>query len=163
MAGAGDEVAAAEGGRGRLRASHDDREQVIASLKSAFVQGRLTKDELDSRVGQTLEALTHADLAPLTADLPAGFVAAHPPREASPPQAAKNMRTFVRVTITAAGVLAVLVLARLDGWPGAIAWFAFMLAGATMVAAATGTVVLMVDSRRQVRRGRQLRSVGRGA
>ena len=36
-------------GLGHLRASHADREQVIETLKAAFVQGRLTKDELDTR------------------------------------------------------------------------------------------------------------------
>jgi len=33
-------------GRGRLRASDADREQVIDTLKSAFVQGWLTRDQL---------------------------------------------------------------------------------------------------------------------
>ena len=54
---------------GRLRASHVDREQVIGALKTAFVQGRLTKDELDARAGHALTAGSHADLAALTADL----------------------------------------------------------------------------------------------
>jgi len=50
MAGSGDEITAA-GGRDHLRASHADREQVVEVLKAAYVQGRLTKDELDARVG----------------------------------------------------------------------------------------------------------------
>ena len=69
-------------GRGHLRASHADREQVIGTLKAAFVQGMLAKDELDLRVGQTLAARTYADLAALTADLPAGLAAAQPPEPA---------------------------------------------------------------------------------
>jgi DUF1707 SHOCT-like domain len=81
MAGPGDEMAAAAGGRGRLRASHADREQVIGTLKAAFVQGRLTKDELDARVGQTFAARTYADLAAPTADLPAGLAATRPLRK----------------------------------------------------------------------------------
>ena len=32
--------------RDRLRAGHADREQVIEALKTAFVEGRLTKNEL---------------------------------------------------------------------------------------------------------------------
>ena len=36
-------------------------------LKAAFVQGRMTKDELDARVGQTFAARAYADLAALTA------------------------------------------------------------------------------------------------
>ena len=65
-------------GRGRLRACHADREQVIGVLQAAFVQGRLGKDELAARVGQALAARTYADLATLTADLPAGLAAAEP-------------------------------------------------------------------------------------
>src|SRR5438270_12377244 len=79
MTGPGDEKAAGSPGHGYLRASHADREQVISTLKAAFIQGRLTKDELDLRVGQTLGSRTYADLAALTADLPAGVAAAQPP------------------------------------------------------------------------------------
>jgi Domain of unknown function (DUF1707) len=73
MAGPGNEIAAGTGGRGHLRASHADREQVIGTLKAAFVQGRLVKDEFDLRVGQALAPRTYAELAALTADLPAGL------------------------------------------------------------------------------------------
>ena len=73
MAGPGDEIAAGTGGRGHLRASHADREQVVGTLKAAFVQGRLVKDEFDLRVGQALAPRTYAELAALTADLPAGL------------------------------------------------------------------------------------------
>jgi hypothetical protein len=78
MAGPGDEVAARAGGRGHLRASHADREQVVGTLKAAFVQGMLAKDEFDVRVGWALAARTYADLAALTADLPAGLAVAPP-------------------------------------------------------------------------------------
>ena len=61
----------AAAGGDRLRAGHADRERVIEALKVAFVHGRLTKDELDTRAGQALFAQTHADLAALTADIPA--------------------------------------------------------------------------------------------
>jgi hypothetical protein len=50
-------MTAATAGRGRLRASHSDREHVVEVLKAAFVQGRLTKDEFDMRVGQTFADL----------------------------------------------------------------------------------------------------------
>jgi len=80
MAGPGDEITAAAGDRGRLRASHADREQVAEVLKAAFVQGRLAKDELDARVGQTFAARTYGELAAVTADLPPGLFIA-PPRQ----------------------------------------------------------------------------------
>ena len=75
MAGPGDEMAA---GRGHLRASNADREQVISLLKPAFVQGRLTKDEFDLRVGRALLSRTCAELAALTADIPADLVGVQP-------------------------------------------------------------------------------------
>jgi hypothetical protein len=78
----GDEIAAGSGDRGRLRASHADRERVVGTLKAAFVQGMLTKDEFDQRVGQTLASRTYADLAALTADLPSALVTAKSPRPA---------------------------------------------------------------------------------
>jgi len=46
---------------------------VIGTLQAAFVQGRLVKDEFDLRVGQALAPQTYAELAALTADLPAGL------------------------------------------------------------------------------------------
>jgi hypothetical protein len=76
----GHEMGAAAGG-GHLRASHADREHVIAKLKVAFVQGRLSKAELDARVGQALASRTYRELAALTADLPAGLTTAPPPGE----------------------------------------------------------------------------------
>ena len=48
---------------GRLRASHADREQVIGTLKAAFVLGLLDKDEFDLRVGQTFASRTYGDLS----------------------------------------------------------------------------------------------------
>ncbi|HEV2452140.1 MAG TPA: DUF1707 and DUF4190 domain-containing protein [Streptosporangiaceae bacterium] len=54
-----------------MRASDADREQIADALKGAYVEGRLTKDELDTRLDQTYSARTYADLGALTADLPA--------------------------------------------------------------------------------------------
>jgi len=39
----------AAGGRGHVRLSHTDRERVVETLKAAFVQGRLTREELGAR------------------------------------------------------------------------------------------------------------------
>jgi Domain of unknown function (DUF1707) len=73
----------AAAGSDRLRAGRADREQVIETLKGAFVQGRLTKGELDARAGRALAAQTGAELAALTADIPASPAAA-PPRRRRP-------------------------------------------------------------------------------
>lgn len=79
MADPGARMAGAAGGRGRLRASHADREQAVDLLKVAFVQGRLDKDEFDARVGQAFASRTYAELAAVTADIPAAPTAARPP------------------------------------------------------------------------------------
>ena len=74
-------MAAAAAGRGRFRASHADREHVLDVLKTAFVQGLLTKDEFDMRVSQTFASRTYAELAALIADIPAGLIGAQPLRK----------------------------------------------------------------------------------
>ena len=75
--------------RDRLRAGHADREQVIEALKTAFVDGRLTKNELAARTGRALAARTYAHLAALTADIPAEAAAAVPlPAEPTPDESA---------------------------------------------------------------------------
>jgi hypothetical protein len=79
-AGPGDQVAAAKGS-GHIRASDADREQVIDALKDAFVQGRLTKDELSVRAGRALVSRTYAELTAITADIvsiPAWLTEARP-------------------------------------------------------------------------------------
>jgi hypothetical protein len=92
MAGPGDETAAEAGDHGRLRASHADREQAIAMVKAAFVQGMLDRDEFGQRLGQALTSRTHAELDTVTADLPAGLAAAQPPAPARAPGGARVLR-----------------------------------------------------------------------
>jgi hypothetical protein len=58
-------------GRGRLRASDADREQVIDTLKAAFVRGWLTRDQLGVRAAQALVSRTYAELAAVTDGIPA--------------------------------------------------------------------------------------------
>jgi hypothetical protein len=86
IAGPGDETAAvASPGGGRFRASHADREQVIGTLKAAFVQGRLTEDELAARADRVYASRTYAELAEVTAevtaDIPVEPVRARRPRD----------------------------------------------------------------------------------
>jgi len=110
MAGPGDEIAPAVGDYGRLRASQADREQVISMLKAAFVQGLMGKDELDLRVGRALGPRTSAELAALTADLPAGLTVARPPGPARARKKATDpfTRTVGVATLLYAGVWAYL-------------------------------------------------------
>jgi len=53
-----------------LRASHEDRDRVVDALRIAGCDGRLTAEELDTRLEIALTARTLGELAGLTADLP---------------------------------------------------------------------------------------------
>jgi hypothetical protein len=53
-----------------LRASHADREQVVAALQRHTAAGRLTLDEFGERVDRALAAVTRSELAAVTRDLP---------------------------------------------------------------------------------------------
>jgi len=69
----------------RVRASDADREHVIGVLREAFAEGRLTAEEHSARVGQAYAARTCAELATVSADLPAGPSAHRPaPLSSSP-------------------------------------------------------------------------------
>jgi hypothetical protein len=66
---------------GSLLASDDDLDRVLDTLRTAFAQGRLTSRELVLRTDQAVDARTLADLAALTADLPARLTRTRPARK----------------------------------------------------------------------------------
>jgi hypothetical protein len=86
-----------------LRAARADRERVVELLKAAFVQGRLTRDEFGTRIGQALASRTYAELAAVTADLPAELIEAVPRR---PPARARGRMTMNTAISAGAGVVA---------------------------------------------------------
>jgi Domain of unknown function (DUF1707) len=98
-AGPWDSMAAGAAGRGRLRASDADREQVIDALKAAFVRGQLTRDELSVRTGQALASRTYAELAVINSSIPAkptagpttGPTAVQSPPDPAPARARKRV------------------------------------------------------------------------
>jgi hypothetical protein len=111
-------AAGTAGGRSHVGASHADREQVIGTLKAAFVQGRLAKDEFDLRVAQAFASRNYAELAVLTADLPAGLTDAAPPRRADRTQARPQMSNAAKAGICVAIAIAVpVVLSLATGAP----------------------------------------------
>jgi hypothetical protein len=65
-----------------LRIGHSEREAVVDHLSGALADGRLDIVEYDERVRQVYVAKTHAELAPITADLPAP----PPPPPPAPPK-----------------------------------------------------------------------------
>ena len=142
VAGPGDEIAAGAGGRGRLRASHADREQVIEVLKAAFVQGRLDPDEFDLRVGRALASRTYADLATLTADIPARLTRARLPDPARESVNKKAVAAMAGATAAFIGIWPVMSLAQ-DGSPFAVPLFVVWVVLA--MAVPTGWLVLLHD------------------
>jgi hypothetical protein len=94
---------AADGGH--LRASDADRERVIDALKAAFVQGRLSKNELARRAGQALESRTYAQLAEATAGIAAGRSAAAPSRQPAAPVRARSVNWKIIAWVTSAIVV----------------------------------------------------------
>ena len=157
MAWRGDEMAARAGDGGRLRASHADREQVISTLKAAFVQGLLDKDEFDLRVSQTFASRTYADLAAVTADIPAGLSLARPPA----PIGVQNQQLLLRpgrvirvASVLYAAVWAALIFSPLGNEPRlafALAWTTTLTYLGTLLV----TVAAMLELRREKRSGGQ--------
>ena len=66
--GSGDEQLPAR----EFRASYEDRDRVVETLRLAAGDGRLSADELDQRIETALTARTYGELTALTKDLPAG-------------------------------------------------------------------------------------------
>ncbi len=118
---------------------------MIDALKAAYVAGRLAEDEFEARVGQALAARTHANLAAITVDTPAG------------PVAARSARMPDRVV--AGGTAAIIAAAALGG--------ALLVGGSALILWAitmTGVLLFTVSvllSERQERRTRGRRTRGR--
>jgi len=159
VGGRGDEMAARARDGGRLRASHADREQVIGTLK-AVVHGVLDKDEFDLRLSQTFASRTYADLAVVTADIPAGLSLARPPE----PIRVQNQQPIVRpgrvaraASVLYAGVWAALILSPLGNdfrLAFALAWTSTLVYLGTLIV----TAAAILELRREKRSGRQLPS-----
>ena len=151
MARPGDEIAAAgSGGDGHLRASRADREQVVELLKAAFVEDRLTKEELDARVGQALASRIYADLAAVTADIPAGPTAAPSRQPARARNRAPRSRTVRDVAI---GLGLGLIIAAVIVFGGLLQYTLLLL---PLVPIGLALPVVLVASRQQPRSRGQL-------
>jgi Domain of unknown function (DUF1707) len=152
--GPGDQTAAGETADGRFLASRTDRERVVSTLKAAFVEGRLTKDELDMRAGQAFAARTYADLAALTTDIPAGPAAARPGR---PP--ASKRAVMLRLTACAIAMPVVIVFAAIlsqnDGVTSALGPLLFVYLMASLMGV-SHLVGKRLEQRHTRQSGRQL-------
>ena len=88
-----------------MRASTADRERSLEVVKASFVEGRLTKEELDLRVGQVLVSRFFADLMALTADLPVGPFGRLPAHPVTPPFPRLSRLAIVALACAIAGPL----------------------------------------------------------
>ena len=144
-------------GSGRLRAGDADREQVVDKLKAAYVYGLVTKDELDARVSQTFAARTFAELAVITADIPAGLAPAPPPLRPAPARA--SAPATAKVT---PGDRTIMVTAILAGLALIAGVFSGPAAGAVVLGGLGSALVSLfllarkIRSQRATRRGSQL-------
>jgi hypothetical protein len=138
-----------------MRTSRADREQAIDTLKVAFVQGRLTRDELDERLGRALAPLTHAELAALTGDLPDGLATARRPRGADQDMTRpEGNRAEARVLATlVAGVMLVALIGNGIGSPLHVLAIVLLLSPVWMLALGG---LLLLHSRLEDRGTRRL-------
>jgi len=139
-------------------ASHADREQVIGILKAAFVQGMLGKDEFDLRVGQTLASRTCAELAAVTADLPAELTAAQPPQPVRAQGKVRVLRagaalTAATVLYAAMWPLALSIHRNMEGNPVTYAHKLVVMSTLVYLLVAVVTVRRMKNSRQDKRSG----------
>ena len=153
-------MAASAAGRGHLRVSHAEREQVIDTLKAAFVHGMLAKDEFDLRVGQAFASRTYAELAAVTADLPAGPTAAQPPMPARTQDGQPVLRpgrVMAAATALYAGVQAFVFLspwpAGTENDPAQCKIVLFLLSNPMYLLVLLICVVCLIAGRRERRSG----------
>ena len=134
MAGPWHPMRAGMAGRGHLRASDADREQVISALKSAFVYGLLSRDDLYVRAGRALASRTYAELTALTVDIPAGLIAAQSPAITPGPARRPVSKKVVLWAVCLLVLGPALGAAFLTFYGGFVVMFVFALIGATATA-----------------------------
>ncbi len=131
-----DPMAVAAAGRSHLRACDADREHVIDMLKAAFVDGRVTKDEFDARVGQAFASRTYAELAAVIADIPARLIAGQPRSHPARAQGRPTMSHAAKARRCVVIALVMMTVATFAPGGPALLLFAPLCLTALMVAAA---------------------------
>jgi hypothetical protein len=134
-----DPMRAGTPGRNRFLASDADRERVIEMLKTAFVHGALTRDELDARTGRALASRTYGDLAALTAGLHQKTLHQNQKTRAAPPRPSTPARAWKRVnkkvvawTVCALMLPFILSLTFLSYYGGFLVMFFFTFVGTVL-------------------------------
>lgn len=124
--------------RGSMRASDQDRDQVVERLRKAHTEGRLGDDELEQRVSAALKARTYDELEATVSDLP-GPSRRTPTRQRTP-------AGWALQTLRANPILILLAIP-------ALAVTTAMLLAATLVCAALCIAFLVIGGRRSMCRG----------
>ena len=92
-----------------MRASTADLERSIEVLKTSFAEGRLTRQELDERLGLALVAAFFAELMALTEDLPVGTFGRLPAHPVTPPFRRTGRPALTRAALVLGGLAVLLV------------------------------------------------------
>ena len=130
-------------GSARFLAADADRERTVDVLKTAFVHGFLTRDDLTLRTGRALTARTYAELAAITDGLtpgpprPAAKPPAKPPAKPAAKLATQATRRRVSKKVVAWSACAVVLPAGLGGaflnyYGGFLVIMLFMFVGAVL-------------------------------
>jgi hypothetical protein len=128
--------------RGSLRASDQDRDEVVDRLHKAATEGRIGADELEQRVSAALKARTYDELEATVADLPR-------PGHRSPSHSRSRARSTGSYALSLARDYPILVLLAVP----VLAVTAAMLLAATLFWVSLMIVFLVVGGRRGMHRG----------
>jgi hypothetical protein len=96
------------GGYARTWASTTDTDRTVEVLKTSFVEGRLTWEELDLRLERALMSRFFGELMEITADLPVGPFGRLPAHRQTPPS--RHGRGWTAAAGRAALVVGVLLI-----------------------------------------------------
>ncbi len=120
-------------GSARFLASDADRERTVDILKTAFVHGALTRDELTLRTGRALTARTYADLAATTAGLTPGVPRPRPAVRQSTPSKRWVSKKVVVWSASAVVLSTGLGAAFFNYYGGFLVIMLFMFVGAVLL------------------------------
>ncbi len=129
-----------------MRVSDDDRDRVAATLREAVGRGQLSLTEVDDRLRAAYAAVTHADLAALTRDIPQPVTVARSASRA-PSQGSADWRSWLGFSLLLVGIWAATSLAAghaLFFWPA----FPVVIWGLSLASGLTGHGCRTVGSHR---------------
>jgi len=125
-----------------MLASTADRDRSVRVVKESFVEGRLTAEELDQRLGKVLVSRYFEELMALTADLPVGPFGRLPAHPVTPAFPRLNRLAVAALVCAGAGPVSLGITAIPAVALGEMARRRIRRTGERGFAAATAAVVL---------------------